>query len=90
MIPQTVYDLCQSKETVSSLLAQDPTLTPAKAAKKLYGHGETGLSDHKHARYTPASAEDLQRAFECGNWGPTRPSDFFLQVGLFSESALLV
>ena len=36
-ISDRVFDLCNSSETVSSLLAKDPSLSPSDAWNKLYG-----------------------------------------------------
>lgn len=83
MISDKVYKLCTSKETVSSLLAKDPSLSPEDAWKKLYGGHEAG---HKESESTAKAhrdhhtPEDLKRALECGNWGPTQPSELFLKV----------
>jgi len=84
MISEKVYKLCTSKESVSALLAKDPTLSPEEAWKQLFGGDEAGdkesISTAKANRdnHTP---EDLKRARECGNWGPTEPSELFLRVG---------
>lgn len=83
MISDKVYKLCTSKESVSTLLAADPTLAPEDAWKKLYGGhaaGEKQSKETARARRDQATPDDLKRAFECGNWGPTRPSELFLQV----------
>lgn len=81
MISDKVYKLCTSKESVSALLAADPNLAPGDAWKQLYGDQPTsGSNKIPKEKRTPATPEDLQRAFECGNWGPTKPSELFLQV----------
>lgn len=83
MISDKVYKLCTSKESISSLLAADPTLSPGDAWKKLYGGHAAGPKDSKRTsteRRDQATPADLQRAFECGNWGPTKPSELFLRV----------
>lgn len=85
MISDKVYKLCTSSESVSALLAKDPTMAPGEAWKKLYGHhaaGEKTSASTARAHRDTITPEDLQRAFECGNWGPTRPSDLFLRVRL--------
>lgn len=84
MISDKVYKLCKSKESVSALLAKDPTMAPGEAWKKLFGGHSAGEKESKstaiahHHKITP---EDLKRALECGNWGPTQPSELFLRVG---------
>ena len=80
MLSQKVYDLCHAKDTVSSELARDPSLAPGAVIKKLYGHDAAGHDEHKQFKEPQASAEDLQKASECGKWGSTRPSDLFLKV----------
>ncbi|RAL61094.1 hypothetical protein DID88_010435 [Monilinia fructigena] len=83
MISDKVYKLCTSKETVSSLLAKDPTIAPGDAWKQLYGGHAAGEKESKNEarrhRDTP-TPEDLQRALECGNWGSTQPSELFLKM----------
>lgn len=88
MISDNVYKICTSKDSVSTLLAADPTLSPGEAWKKLYGSLAAGEKDSKAAarnRKDQASPADLQRAFECGNWGPTKPSELFLRVSMTSH-----
>lgn len=80
MVSQKVYDLCQSNVTVSSELAQDPNLAPGKVIKKLYGEDIGGHDEHKHFKPPHATPEDLEKAYQCGKWGSTRPSDLFLRV----------
>lgn len=80
MVSQKVFDFCQGKTTISSELARDPTLAPGHVAKKLYG---TDVADHaeaKHFKEPRATAEDLEKAYQCGKWGSTRPSEQFLRV----------
>lgn len=83
MISEKVYKLCTSPESVSALLAQDPTMAPGDAWKKLYGHHEAGDKESSKtatAHRKEHTPEDLQRALACGNWGPTQPSELFLKV----------
>ncbi|KAA6406800.1 MAG: hypothetical protein FRX48_09524 [Lasallia pustulata] len=80
MVSQKVFDVCQGKTTISSELARDPTLAPGHVAKKLYG---TDVADHaeaKHFKEPRATAEDLEKAYQCGKWGSTRPSELFLRI----------
>lgn len=80
MIPQKVYDLCQSGKSVSAELAKNPGEAPGKAAKRLFGVSiEEDVLGERQRRPTEAT-DDLQHAFECGNWGATRPSDLFLRI----------
>ena len=80
MIPKKVYDLCHGSATISSELAHNPTLAPGEARKKIYGTQEGHVNEHKHFQISSTSQQDIQQAYECGNWGPTRPSELFLKV----------
>ncbi len=80
MVSHKVYDLCQGNVTVSSELARDPTLPPGSVAKKLYGDDVGGHDEHRSFKRPNATAEDLEKAYQCGKWGSTRPSDLFLRV----------
>ena len=88
-ISHRLIELCTSSESVSSLLAKDPTLAPGDAWKLLYGHHNS--SDRKVEEHEangiaagssepPSSSDELQRAAKCGKWGPTKPSELFLRV----------
>lgn len=90
MISDKVYKLCTSTETVSSLLAKDPTLAPGEAWKQLYGGdngGEKESQSTAEANRDDITPDDLKRAYECGNWGPTKPSELFLRVRALSWSS---
>jgi hypothetical protein len=83
MISDKVFNLCTGTETVSSLLAADPSLPPSDAWKKLYGHHDVKgkveeLLQIDHSK--PHTEEELKRAAECGHWGPTQPGELFLKV----------
>jgi phosphatidylserine/phosphatidylglycerophosphate/cardiolipin synthase-like enzyme len=81
-VTPTVVKNCQAEETVSSLLAQNPALSPEDAVTKLFGKKQkTGKpsSDADHV-LSPVSTEDIEKAFSCGRWGPTRPGELFLRV----------
>ncbi|KAL8714381.1 MAG: hypothetical protein Q9220_001714 [cf. Caloplaca sp. 1 TL-2023] len=80
MISQKIFDLCQSSETVSRKIAEDPKQSPGHVFKDLY---------HKHSvAHAGASSNegrnpqeyDLERAYQCGQWGQSRPSDLFLKT----------
>lgn len=82
-ISDGLLKLLTSPESVSTLLAEDPSLSPGEAWKKLYGHhvGKLGSPSSPHsARKHVASEEALHRAQEAGHWGPTQPSELFLRV----------
>lgn len=84
MVSEHVFQLCQATETVSSVLAKNPTEAPGDVAKKLYGHHKKDLHHNPDTSRTTTSPEELEKAFKCGRWGPTRPSPLFLQA--FSDS----
>lgn len=79
MVSDRVHELCTSKQSVSALLAQDPTIAPGDAWKTLYGNlpSEAGSAGTEREDSTP---DDLKRVAECGNWGPTQPSELFLKA----------
>lgn len=80
MISEKVYTLCTNKESVSKLVAADPTLAPGEAWKKLYGHEKHDSKATAKKHRDAHTAEDLERAYNCGQWGPTKPSELFLKV----------
>jgi phosphatidylserine/phosphatidylglycerophosphate/cardiolipin synthase-like enzyme len=80
-ISERVYKFCTSEDSVSSEIAKDFRTAPKDAAKKLYGHVKISVSAEKPPKVRePATEEQLQRAFECGKWGPTKPSELFLRI----------
>lgn len=81
-ISDKVYNLCRSPSTVSSELAKDPTLSPSKAASRLYGSDEgiSVLEKKPPTERVPATPEDLERAYRCGKFGDMRPSELFLRI----------
>ncbi|EFX05520.1 iq calmodulin-binding motif protein [Grosmannia clavigera kw1407] len=71
-----IVRLCTSADSVSSLLATTPSLSPGEAWKQLYGdYKPTAATNRKKA-----DDADLDRAAQCGKWGPTQPSDTFLRI----------
>lgn len=82
-VSDRIAELCASIDSVSSLLAADPSLAPGDAWHKLYGHhlskpeGPKGVD---HAGEGEGPDEMLDKARKCGKWGPTEPSDLFLRV----------
>lgn len=64
-ISNKLLELCTSQQSVSQLIAQDPSLSPGSAWKRLYGkHSKHGLSsskaDRKHHK-TPNSEEQQEQ-----------------------------
>jgi hypothetical protein len=83
MISEKVYKLCTSKDSVSALLANNPGLSPEEAWKQIFGRDEAGENESistAKANRDNLTPDDLRRAHECGNWGPTEPSELFLRV----------
>lgn len=89
-ISQHIYELCTDPtKSVSAKLATDPDLAPGDVAKSLFVENLTEAAEEKLEHVRPHekadkksreySPEDLQRAFECGQWGKTRPSELFLK-----------
>lgn len=75
-IGNDIVRLCTSPDSVSSQVATAPLVSPGEAWQKLYGDYQpsTELASE------PASDADLERAAQCGKWGPTPPSELFLRV----------
>ncbi|KAK5704857.1 hypothetical protein LTR97_001966 [Elasticomyces elasticus] len=78
---QQILQWCQSKDSVSSHYAQDPTNSPGEIAEKLYNshHLKSPSTKPAPARKL-ATSEDLQWARQCGNFGNTQPSELFLRA----------
>ncbi|KAF2093202.1 phospholipase D/nuclease [Rhizodiscina lignyota] len=80
-ISDKLYDLCRGDSSVLGELSKDPSLTPEKAIHALFGHNKPKLLDQQPPKErTPASEEDLERAYQCGRFGDTRPSELFLRI----------
>ncbi|KAJ6259597.1 hypothetical protein Dda_5235 [Drechslerella dactyloides] len=89
MIPESVQKLCASEVSVTSLMNEDPTLTPAKAYDKLV-RSTTPIAisalKQKHAAkcnegaYGDVLDGDLEDARACGNFEGTQPSRLFLKI----------
>ncbi|KAI1264247.1 phospholipase D/nuclease [Xylariaceae sp. FL1019] len=84
-ITDRVVQWCQSEDSVTSLLAVDPSLSPGDAFAKLYHDHTLGSSRrvHEHTRKDSKISitdEPLSRARECGKWGENEPSELFLQM----------
>ncbi|KAK4240541.1 hypothetical protein C8A03DRAFT_41959 [Achaetomium macrosporum] len=88
-ISDRLIRLCTSSESVSSLLAEDPSLAPGDAWERLYGEqaintaasgvhkrGDSGISFSSDS----VTQYQLEKAAMCGKWGPTRPSELFLKI----------
>ncbi|KAH8205566.1 hypothetical protein TruAng_000272 [Truncatella angustata] len=84
---------CQSDDSVSALLAQDPALSPGQAWKKLSHHYKNKSHETQDIRDIgkgEVTDEQLELAFRCGKWGKTRPSRLFLRhLGLPAKKKTL-
>ena len=81
MISEKVYKLCHEAETVSSEMAKDPSLAPGDIYQRLYArHDQSQVANKESQNGKEITQEDLERAAQCGNWGPTKPSATFLRV----------
>ncbi|KAE8355286.1 hypothetical protein BDV28DRAFT_155509 [Aspergillus coremiiformis] len=79
MIPERVYQLCHCSKTVSSELARDPNQAPIKLFHNLYS-GQNTKEDKSTSENEIDGEDSLQKALECGNWGPTKPTKLFLKI----------
>jgi hypothetical protein len=80
-ISDRVYQWCTSDISVSAELAKNPELAPGKAAENLFGKERISISEKKASKErVPATPEDLELAYQCGKFGPTRPSELFLRI----------
>ncbi|RGP69718.1 hypothetical protein FSPOR_4530 [Fusarium sporotrichioides] len=87
MVSRHVYDLCHATETVSSVLAKDPSQSPGDIVKKLYGHHEHSLHHSGSTRKPTAppsppneAVAAVEKTRQCGHWGSTIPSQLFLKA----------
>ena len=75
-----IYGLCRNHSSVSSLLAENPSITPGEAAKKLYHPDTISISEgHPPHERKAATEDELEKAYQCGRFH-TRPSDLFLRI----------
>lgn len=81
MVSDHVYKLCQEVPSVSSEFAKNPQEAPIDIIKRLYGHHKPNTSHEVSGNERPvATPADLERARQCGKWGASQPSEFFLQI----------
>jgi len=89
MIPPKVVQLCQSGKSVTSELEKNATEAASEAGKRLFGvdieEDVIGEREQKHHKFDEnEDSAALQQAFDCGNFGGTRPSDLFLKASHLS------
>jgi hypothetical protein len=91
MVTDRVYNWCKQSDTVTSELAKDPSQCPWKIFKDLYETHDHTLHPQKSVDsvstpsdvVSPTQEKDqLQKAFSCGNWGSSVPSELFLKVSM--------
>lgn len=88
MVSGHAIKLCQETRTVSDEHAKDPSRAPTKICEELYGHLKPIITHEEQKREYAvsgvdrpvATAGELEKARQCGKWGPQQPSDYFLQV----------
>ncbi|KAL2008576.1 hypothetical protein VTN00DRAFT_6770 [Thermoascus crustaceus] len=80
MLAQEVYEICRSDKSVSSELAKDPQQPPRKIIHRLYLDKKAEDIPSNAVAEVGEKQNDLRKAYECGNWGPSRPSDLFLRI----------
>ncbi|KAH8156806.1 hypothetical protein CIB48_g11443 [Xylaria polymorpha] len=78
-----IFRWCHSEKSVSSLIAENPNLTPGEAWQKLF-HGEdlssSGPGDTRNAGTETTTDEELRQTRSCGKWGSRQPSDLFIKL----------
>jgi len=80
-ITDKIYDFCHREVTIIGQLAIDPLLAPSEAGDREFGsHGLSVIDQKPPKDRVETTEEDLKRAFECGKWGNTQPSDQFLRI----------
>ncbi|KAK0715242.1 hypothetical protein B0H67DRAFT_237017 [Lasiosphaeris hirsuta] len=82
-----LVELCTSSQSVSSLLAENPSLPPGEAWVRLFGGWKSSKPAHHDAKKENGgrepggeSEDELMKAAKCGSWGPTQPSELFLKI----------
>ncbi|KAL9942393.1 hypothetical protein D7B24_003408 [Verticillium nonalfalfae] len=75
---------CTAPDSVTTLLAEDPSLTPGDAWKRLYGAKAKRREQKENEVSGPLPAVDeltgLERIAACGKWGGAKPSELFLRM----------
>lgn len=78
---EQVLKHCRETTTVSSAFAEDSQKAPSEIINRLYRQHKAidnvaKVGDDR----SPATPEDLEKARQCGSWGPQQPSEFFLRA----------
>ncbi|KAK6510511.1 hypothetical protein TWF506_009617 [Arthrobotrys conoides] len=89
MISPKIQRLCASESSVTSLMNEDPDLTPSKAYDQVAPHKMPVILSafaQKHSAksndddYANVLEEDIEAARSCGNFEGTEPSKLFLKI----------
>jgi hypothetical protein len=82
MISDEVHSACIGKDTVSTCLAVDTSLSPADLWSKLFGRNAAKKSEKGSGSVgtNEEATSSLSRAEKCGRWGTAKPSELFLTV----------
>lgn len=80
-IHEKLYNSCRSPHSISTEYQKQPTKAIGDVAKHLYeSHVLEKIESKAPSERRQATAEDLQRAYECGRFGDTKPSELFLRA----------
>jgi phosphatidylserine/phosphatidylglycerophosphate/cardiolipin synthase-like enzyme len=82
-IPQHIYELCASTNSITSEYASDTSVTPGHICNSMFHVHKNRYQiaqRNPSEKYQTATAEDLELAMQCGKWGPTKPSELFLRI----------
>ncbi|KAI0380116.1 IQ calmodulin-binding motif protein [Hypomontagnella monticulosa] len=79
-ISDGLCELCQSSKSVSAAIAEDGSLAPGEAWKKLFPATRNSQGDIRDIGKVPIEPKEIEKARSCGRWGSQEPSDLFLRV----------
>ena len=84
MSKKQIKEWCNARETVSNLVAQDPSKSPGEVADGLYKKSKVAsalakVGIRKHPSVDEPDQEVLEWAASCGAFDQ-RPSDLFLKI----------
>lgn len=80
-ISDKLYAQCRSQTNISNELLKTPHEEIGDIAKRLYSSHILAEHETKPPQTRePATTQDLQRAFQCGRFGDTVPSELFLRA----------
>jgi hypothetical protein len=80
-ISDELYKLCRSEDSASNAYANKPNEEIGQVAAQVYSsHHSADIETKPPQTRVPATQEDLQRAYSCGRFGNTKPSELFLRA----------